>query len=283
MQRISTVRRICQIFLWLYPFVFAPLLLFIYRGSQSRSYLIGGAVQAGAMLLAAWVLGASDARKGSQEQKWLALAGLLLIAPMALTALFVGLGPPPEEPERWLATAADQEIRYTLLLFAGLFVAGGFAVLRESLRQAGERIYSGLGFAAIIISTVLFVFYITSFTTVVLVALRQWAASGKMPEWIAPLSRQSAIVGLVEVALTYLGTAAFAAALRSVGWVGRITCQVFVALSLVAVPLVALSPIFPRQVNLGLPIFVLAVPAVPFILPYLIGVNLVRRAGDPAS
>ncbi len=280
MQRISTVRRISQIFLWLVPFAFGPLLVFVYRRSQSRSYLIGGAVQAGVMLLAAWVLGASVVRKRSGEQRWLALAGLLLIAPVALISVFAGLGPPPREPERWLATAVDQEIRYTLLLFAGLFAAGGFAVLRECLRQAGERIYSALGFAAIIISTALFVLYITG-DTVVLEALRQRAASGKMPEWYAPLRNHFTLVALVEVALTYLATAAFGAALRSVGWMGKIISQVFVALSLVAVPLVALFPLYSSK--LALPGFVLAVPAVPFVMPYLIGVNLVRRAGDQSS
>jgi hypothetical protein len=281
MQKISAARRLSQIFLWLVPFVFGPLLIFVYRHSESRSYLIGGTALATVMLLAAWVLGASVVRKWSGEQRWLALAGLLLIAPVALVSVFAGLGPPPQEPERWLATAVDQEIRYTLLLFAGLFAAGGFVVLRECLRQAGERIYSALGFAAMIISTALFVFYITGFTTVRLEALRQWAASGKMPEWHAPLRYHFWIVGVVEVALTYLATAAFAAALRSVGWLGKISSQVFVALSLVAVPLVALFPLYPS--NLALPGSVLIVPAVPFIMPYLIGVNLLRRVGDSAN
>lgn len=280
MQRISTVRRMSQVFLWLVPFVFWPLLVFAYRRSGSRSYLIGGAIQASVMLLAAWVLGASVIRKGSGEERWISLAGLLLIAPVVMISLFAGLGPPPREPERYLATAVDQEIRYTLLLFAGLLAAGGFVVLRECLRQAGERIYSTLGFAAIIVSTSLFVLYITN-DTVVLEALRQRAGSGKMPEWWAPLRSHFTIVGDVEVALTYLAIAAFATALRSVGRMGRIASRVVAGVSLIAVPLVALLPLYPSK--LALPGFVLGIPAVPFVMPYLIGVNLLRGAGDTVT
>lgn len=173
------------------------------------------------MLAAAWILGANQIRKGSEQQRGLTLAGLLLIVPMVFVSMFAGLGPPPTEPERWWATAADQEIRYTLLVLAGLFVAGGFAVLRECLRQAGEQIYSTLGFTGILISTTLYVFYIAGGTTLTVEALRIWAASGKMPEWIRPLDRVIAIVGLVEVALTYLATAAFIAALDVLGGSGK--------------------------------------------------------------
>lgn len=280
MQRISFVRRMSEILLWLVPFILAPLLVFVYRHSASRAYLIGGTALAGIMLLAAWVLGVNVVRKRTGEQRWLAFAGLLLIAPWALVSVFVGLGPPPREPERYLATAGDQEIRYTLLLFAGLFAAGGFVVLRECLRQAGERIYSALGLTAIIISTALFVLYITNDITVI-EALRQRAGSGKMPDWWAPLKGHFTIVGDVEVALTYLATATFAAGLRSVGWLGKTASRVIEGLSLIAVPLVALFPLYPSK--LALPGFVLGIPAVPFVMPYLLGVHLVRRAGDPAS
>jgi hypothetical protein len=280
MQKTSAARRTSQIFLWLAPFVFAPLLLFVYRNSTSRAYLIGGTAVAGIMLLAAWVLGVNVVRKPGGEQGLLAFAGLLLIVPWALILVFAGLGPPPREAERYLATAADQEIRYTLLLFAGLFAAGGFVVLRECLRQVGEHIYSALGLAAIVISTGLFVFYITNDATM-LEALRQRAASGHMPDWWAPLKGHFTIIGIVEVGLTYLATATFAAALRSVGWLGKTASRVIQGLSLIAMPLVALLPLYPSKV--ALPGFVLAVPAIPFVMPYLIGVNLLRRAGDPVA
>ena len=132
-QPISPVRRLSQIFLWLVPFVFAPLLVFLYRHSTSRAYLIGGTAQAVLMLLAAWVLGASAARTSKGPRRWLAFAGFLLVMPWVMVSVFAGLGPPPRSAEQWLATVVDQEIRYTLLLFAGLFAGWGFVLLKECL------------------------------------------------------------------------------------------------------------------------------------------------------
>jgi hypothetical protein len=280
MQRISSARRVSQIFLWFAPLICWPLLIFAFRNNASHSYLLGGAALAALLFLAAWVLGASTITRKSGDKKWVSLAGLLLIAPIMTVSLFAGLGPPPQEPEKWLATAVDEEIRYRLLLFAGLFAASGFVVLRECVRQAGERIYSALGSAAIIISTALFVLYITNDGTL-LEALRYRVSSGKMPDWYAPIKSHFIIVGFVEVALTYLATAAFATALRIVGLLGKTGCRIFQGLSLLAVLSIVLSQLFPGR--LLTPAFVLGIPAVPFLMPYFIGVNLLRRAGDSAA
>ena len=115
------------------------------------------------MLIAAWVLGGRAVSKANQEQRWLAVAGFLLIASVMTVLLFAGLGPPPHDAQQWLQTAADQKIRYTLLVLDGLLVAAGLTVLRESLRQAGEQRYSALGFAGIIIATAFYVLDMTHF------------------------------------------------------------------------------------------------------------------------
>lgn len=279
---ISPTRRAAQIFLWLVPFVFAPLLAVLLHASHSKAYLVAGAALDVVMLFATWVLGLRDASKKSHEHRWLAIGALLLIAPLMAVSLFAGLGPPPQKKE-WLATLADQNIRYILLVCVGLFAAGGLTVLKECLRQAGEHFYSGLGFAAILFSTVLFVFDMTGHLSLLPGALHQWEANGKMPEWFAPVWQHNTAIFLVGVALTYLGTAAYVAALRSLGWMGKTAARVFSTISLVAAPLVVISPLFPAGAKLGLPIFILAVPAVPFFMPYLIGVNLMRREGDAAS
>ena len=58
----------------------------------------------------------------------------------------------------------------------------------------------------------------------------------------------------------------------------------FVALGTIAavLALIAIST-SNRTGTLTHGLFVFIIPAVPLILPYFIGVNLVRRAGDPAS
>lgn len=231
------------------------------------------------MLIAAWVLGGRAVSKANQEQRWLAVAGFLLIASVMTVLLFAGLGPPPHDAQQWLQTAADQKIRYTLLVLDGLLVAAGLTVLRESLRQAGEQGYSALGFAGIIIATAFYVLDMTHFRAHEFVA-RVQAASESTPDWAVMQEQYFTFIGLVEVALTYLAVAAFAAALGKVAWMGRNASRALVAFNLVAASLVVVSPMFPSTAKLGLPVFVLAVPAVPFFMPYLIGVNLLRRAGD---
>jgi len=84
--------------------------------------------------------------------------------------------------------------------------------------------------------------------------------------------------------LTYSATALYAAALRKTGWLGKFGCALFVGLSLSAATfaIVAVSiTLGPRIPGQG--IFIVLVPAVPFLLPYLLGVHLVRRAGDPVA
>ena len=231
------------------------------------------------MLIAAWVLGGRAVSKANQEQRSLAVAGFLLIASLMTVLLFAGLGPPPESAQQWLETAVDQEIRYTLLVLDGLLVAAGLAVLRESLRQAGEHLYSALGFAGIIIATAFYVLDMAHFRAAEFVA-REQVASGSRPDWAVMLGQYFTFIGLVEVALIYLAVAAFAAALGKVAWMGRNASRALVAFNLFAASLIVVSPMFPSTAKLGLPVFVLAVPAVPFFMPYLIGVNLLRRAGD---
>lgn len=276
MQRMSAARRVSQVFLW--AFLLVPMMIFILGDGRSKLYLIGGSANGIAMLIAAWVLGARAIRGAKAETRWAGIAGLLFIASMVMVSMFAGLGPPPDDGPEWLATAWDQTLRYTLLLFSGLSVAAGFRSLKECLREAGEHFYSGLGFSAIIVSVTLYVIYITGFTTFAVGAMRQEVALGQRPDWVMPVSNHITVIGLVEVSLTYLATAAFAAAMRSVEWLGTTASRVFVAISLLAAPLVALSPFY--GTTFGLPIFPLAIPAVPFIMPYLIGISLLKRVGD---
>ena len=109
-------------------------------------HVIGGLLFA-AILTAAWTLGVRTIRAGVQSRRFLGLAGTLLLTPFGLVALlWVGLGPP------WVATAAENQMRYLVLIVMASAVAGGFVVLREALSEAGERFYSTLGFAGIVLA-----------------------------------------------------------------------------------------------------------------------------------
>jgi hypothetical protein len=75
------------------------------------------------------------------EHRRLALAGTLLILPwMMISLLWVGIGAP------FQATASENQMRFLLLLANSIIVAGAFVVLKEEMSDAGERLYSTLGF-----------------------------------------------------------------------------------------------------------------------------------------
>jgi hypothetical protein len=184
-------------------------------------------------------------------------------------------------------------MRYEALLIARILIPGGFVVLWATLREAGERFYSLLGFAATMLAGPLMLIFATFQLT--FNALQAQASSRQPPEWLLPLSRQAGIVADVEVILTYLATAAFTVALLKIGWLGRGTSRVFVGISLFAVLCVTVGAAvviqFPpgglrfETASLGvkvasIPSFVFGIPAIPFIIPSLMGVNLLRRAGE---
>ena len=116
-------------------------------------HVIGGVLFA-AISIAAWTLGARAIRADVQSRRQLALAGALLVTPFTLVALlWVGIGPP------WVATAAENQMRYLVLLVMATAAAGGFVVLKEALSEAGERFYSTLGFAAVMLAGPLYLIW----------------------------------------------------------------------------------------------------------------------------
>ena len=96
---------------------------------------------------------------------------------------------------------------------------------------------------------------------------------------------------LLDVAclLTYLATAAFAASFGRIRWLGRGATRAYVAANLIALLCLVLRGMsFPDPAALSTPWytrpgFVAGIPAIPFIMPFLLGVVLLRRAGDEAT
>src|SRR5881392_3052668 len=149
----NTVRRVSYVFLCIVPF-----LSFIVVGVRALRvpgvYQAVGVAYFAAIAIAAWTLSAGAIRADVQGRRLLGLAGTLLVTPFGLVALlWVGLGGP------WQATAAENQMRYLVLIVMASAIAGGFVVLREALSQAGERFYATLGFAAIMLSGPLYLIW----------------------------------------------------------------------------------------------------------------------------
>ncbi len=273
----NTVRRVSYVFLCIVPF-----LSFVVVGV--RAFRVPGVYQAvgvayfAAIAIAAWTLGTRAIRADVQNGRLLGLAGTLLITPFALVALlWVGLGGP------WQATAAENQMRYLVLIVMATAIAGGFVVLREALSEAGERFYATLGFAAIMLSGPLYLIWNT-FAFGVFFAKEH---AGEVPQALHSLGDIFDLLLFVAGFLTYLATAAFAASLGRVQWLGRSATSAFIIVSFVALLFLVIRGLKypdPRATPwYTSPGFIVGIPAVPFIMPFLLGVVLLRRAGEEQS
>lgn len=272
-------RRVSYVFLCMVPVlaiaVAAPRALRIPGVYQA----LGGVLFA-AIVLAAWILGVSGLRTGGEGQRRPALAGGFLTVPFSLVALFwVGLGPP------WEATAPENKMRYLVLLVSSIAVSGGFVVLQDALSEAGERCYSTLAFAASMLAGTAYLVWMSFLLGAYVLKVRD----GQVPPTISALSEVFEILLDVACLLTYLATAAFAASFGRLGWLGRSATRAYVAANLIAsLCLVMRGMSFPDPAALSTPWytrpgFVAGIPAIPFIMPFLLGVVLLRRAGDEAT
>ena len=91
-----------------------------------------------------------------------------------------------------------------------------------------------------------------------------------------PISGQFQLIRMVEVALTYLATASFAASLKSAGWLKKTPSRIYIIISGVCL-FIALLPVSEPFTTA---VYAVSIPAVPFFIPYLIGITLMRKAGN---
>jgi hypothetical protein len=240
-------------------------------------YHVVGGVLFAAISFAAWTQGERAIRAAAQGRRQLAFAGALLVAPFTIVALlWVGLGPP------WVATAAENQMRYLVLMVMAIAVAGGFVVLKEALSEAGERFYSALGFAAIILAGPLYLMW----NTFVFGAYFAKEHAGQIPPAFLSLQIGLDILLILGCALTYVATAAFAASLGRTEWLGRKATLAYIILNFSALFFLVIfvlrypDPAASTAPWYIMPGLILHVPAVPLIMPFLLGVVLLRRAGD---
>lgn len=232
----------------------------------------------------AWKAGAFGVCSADKKQRQLALAGMLLIGPWTLFAFLIGIGTPD------VASPAENQLRYLVLTINASLVVGGLIMLRQSLSDVNERLYSTLGlWATILVSA----FYL-GFTSIALVESR---AIERSPDLRSSLEfrmfDELSLTFLYFGALfTYGATAAFASSMTVTGTLTKSSGRTFRIISLVFLLLVAVhmsklfwsvsGPMWSFENWYAIPGQILAIPAVPWILLGVFGVLLLRRASAVA-
>jgi hypothetical protein len=271
----TTPRRLSYIFLCALPFV-------AFIAAAARPLRITGVYQGiGSVLLvvivtAAWILGARLISSGEPMTRRLALAGALLVFPWAMISfLWVGIGAP------FQATPEENHMRFLLLLANSIVIAGAFLVLKEVLSDAGERWYSTLGFAASIPAGTAYLGCMSLICAAYVARLRDGQAAD-----MGLLSDVFDVLEFVACVLTYLATAAFAASLGRANWLSRPATRAYlVSSSVLLLLIVARGLSYPDIGSSTTPWYMQAtwiagIPAIPWIMPCLLGVVLLKRAGD---
>jgi hypothetical protein len=270
------MRRVSYVFLCLVPFLAIPLAAVRALRIPGVYQAIGGLLFA-AIVISAWPLGLRAIKTGPALSQQQAVAGALLLVPFTLVSLlWVGLAPP------WEAPPTENRMRYLVLLVSSIAVAGGFVVLKGVVHEAGERLYSTLGFAANMLAGAAYLIWTSFALGAYVVKLR----TGQTPPAVNAMGDVYEILLFIACVLTYLTTAAFAASLGRARWLSRVAARAYVMANFIAFLFIVLRGLsFPDPTTSAEPWymspgFIAGIPAVPWIMPFLLGVVLLRRAGD---
>jgi len=235
------------------------------------------------MALATWILGAKAFKSAEKEKRYLAYGAGLLILPTCLLSILFGMGAPPDTIQKWVDTATEQKVRFDILLADGIMVALGLSLIRLVLHEKGEKLYTQLGYTAIVIAVPLFFINTSFWHSFALQSYKVKIANGatnKPLEWFTPAAQQTWIITIGQVLLTYFSAAMFAGSLRQLRIFRRAPALIYILFSVIAIVSILLFPLYPDATAFsGFPYYPFMIPAVPIMLCYYMGVNLLKYAG----
>jgi hypothetical protein len=236
------------------------------------------------MALAAWTLGAKAFNSAQKEKRYLIYGGCLLVLPTALLSILFGMGAPPDTLRGWVDTATEQKARFDILLVDGILVALGLSLIKLYLQQEGEKLLSQLGSTAVLIAIPLFFINTSFWHSYALQTYKIKIASGapeKPLEWFTPAFQQIWIITIGQVLLSYFSAAMFAGSLLQTRIFRRAPAFIYVAFSVIAILAILLFPLYPGATAFsGFPYYPFMIPAVPIMVFYYLGVNLLKYAGN---
>ncbi len=228
------------------------------------------------MLIAAGSLGMRQLWAQGKHGKQQAVTSLLLLMPWLMFSMFAGMGPPPPSIQGWVTNAAEQQTRYTILIAGGVLLLLGTALLKTRLQSKGENLFSVLAFTTVSIAIPLFIINMAFWGYFLTDAFRAFATNlgAKRPDLYEPIKSLFYVISVAEVALIYLGGLLFAASLKIGGLLSKPSFRWYLSCSLIAILLALMPPSWPEP--FGTFGYLVAIPAIPFIMYYLLGVRLLR-------
>jgi hypothetical protein len=273
--QLSFKQKLSRVYLWLVPVATVAIGFGIGHVSY-KVYLPIWVLNACLMVIAAYHLGVrqlwGDGKAGKQQ----AITALLLLTPWLMFSVFAGMGRPPLTIQGWVNTAAEQQIRFSILIAGGILLLLGTALLKTRLQAKGENLYSVLAFTTVSIAIPLFIINMAFWGYYLTDAFREFdpTPGAKRPDLYVSEKSLFYVISVAEVALIYLSTILFAASLKTAGMLSRSAFRWYIGCGLAGMVLVIIPPTWPDPFGtLG---FLVAIPAIPFIMPYLIGVRLLR-------
>lgn len=276
MKSLTLKQKLSLVYLCLVPLVVMTIAFGVGHVSY-KIYLPVWIVNACFMIIAIWNLGARNLSSDNRETKHQVVTALLLFMPWLLFSIFAGMGPPPATLAGWIDSAVEQQIRYTILIAGGILLALGSALLKVKLQATGENLYSVMASAAISLAMPLFIINMAFWGYYLTDAFRVFILLGvtKRPDWYAPIKSLFYVISIAEVLLIYLGTVLFAVSLRVTGLFNSVACRYYIIFGLIGMVLVLLPSYWPEP--FGTAGYLVAIPAIPFVMPYLIGINLLKH------
>lgn len=205
-----------------------------------------------------------------------ALPAYLLVLPWVLFSIFAGFGPPPATAQGWVQSAVEQQIRYLILVAGGVCSATGCWLLKDKLASTKGSRYASAALALVNISTPLYVINMLYWGFFLSSSFQSFVAQSLItrPDWYIAIRDFFYWVASVQLTLFYLATALFAIALKAAGVFKPLPSRIYIAFSFFGVICSMLPPHVPAPLDTIA--YITAVPAIGFIMPYLMGLNLLR-------
>jgi len=273
-----SVRRVAYVFLCALPFVSIVFASARPLRTAGLSQILGVVLFA-AIVIAVWIAGPRKVDLREEGRRKQALAGVLLIVPWAIVSLlWVGLGPP------FQATLPENYMRYLVLVWSSIIVTIGFVIQKDVLSDSGERICSTVGLATALTAGAAYLICLNLSLAETALALH-----GGETRPSAILGNYYSAIEFVACVTTYVTAAVFAAGMGRVRLLGRSAAAVYVTMASILVLLIILRGLEFPEISANTapwytrPGVIAGIPAIPWIMPGLLGAVLLRRARGPQA